>query len=485
MSKHGKMEFVNGILTWVPTAGGQSTTSTTTPPKTTGNAYLDSIGVGAAPSSTSTSTPYTPLIPSPFDFLATIRAEAAARAATAVAAGGIPSSPPPDWRCYYRGDLNPQLNRFTFNDILANTALARTVSNPMSLYGEAIRRLIRPDITRHSKSRGIIAVVLGGKVVEGQEALSYNLNIESLTAGASANRLQMLYVRVPELTDLSDPYCSYNSFAPEQIKALVEMHTEAAVPNWVATQPAIIPGTLVEVEFIEGFSRAIVKNILEEATDLQSMIQAIGASAALSTLGAGVFLGPPIKAAEGAPEFVELMRASPHLKDYSNAMLAALASNAQHESGFIVNANGDPVAGYAGISNPVTKERVEKSALDSKCSHGFWQMNVCAVNGGGRRFAAHFNLDVVTQKKELVAAFQNPQKQFEVIDIEMRALFGGDVVSGTQTAEYYAGRISDEYERCKSCLKKATPPTQWLSRQRVAMDIYNTITTTAPPAATT
>jgi hypothetical protein len=196
------------------------------------------------------------------------------------------------WRCYYPGDLNPQLNRFTFNDILANTALARTVSNPMSLYGEAIRRLIRPDITRHSKSRGIIAVVLGGKVVEGQEALSYNLNIESLSAGASANRLQMLYVRVPELTELADPYCGDNSLTPAQVKALVEMHPVAAVPNWAATQPTIIPGTLVEVKFIEGHSRAIVKNILEEATDLQSMIQALAASGAFALGGAGILLQP-------------------------------------------------------------------------------------------------------------------------------------------------------------------------------------------------
>ena len=64
---------------------------------------------------------------------------------------------------------------------------------------------------------------------------------------------------------------------------------------------------------------------------------------------------------------------------------------------------------------------------------------------------------------------------FEMINIEMRHLFGDDVVNGTGTAEYYAGRISAEYERCHSCYKGGN---QWTSRSKVAIGIYSEITTT-------
>ena len=291
----------------------------------------------------------------------------------------------------------------------------------------------------------------------------------------------MLYVRVPELTSLPDPHCSDNSFGAEQTMAVVEMHPTAAVPNWVSTQPTIVPGSIVEVEFIEDFSRGIVKNILEEATDLQSMIRALGASAALSAGGAGVFLGAPIKGAEGSHEFVELMKASPHLKDFSDPVLAALAANAQHESGFVINAHGDHKKGYTNVSNPKVKERVERLSLGGYCSHGFWQMNVCATGGGGQRFAAYHNIPL-TDKEALVAAFADQEKQFEVIAMEMRELFGDDVVRGSETAEYYAGRISAEYERCHSCHKGGD---QWTSRSKVSMGIYSNITTTTATTATT
>ena len=469
MSKHGALKFVNGVLTWAPITTGKSTTLTTTPALSVDN-YLSSL--------TPPSTPNSPALSS---YLAPSIGAAAAStvsSATTTKTSEPATQPPPPWRCYYSGDLNPQLVEFNFNDLLVDPSLAQSSENPLGALGEAISRSIRPNVTRGAKASLTKAVVLGGYVVEGQEALSYNLNIVTGDAGALANRLQMLYIRVPELTFLSDPYCSDNSFSPEQVKALVEMHPVAAVPNWVSTQPNIFPGSIVEIEFIQGFNRGIVKNILEEETDLQSIIQALGASGAFSDGGAGVFLGAPIKGAEGAHDFVNKMRASPHLKDYSDAMLAALASNAQHESGFILNANGDAVSGYFKSPNvsQAKRNRVKANALGKMCSHGFWQMNVCATDGGGQRFAAHFGLDVVNDKEALVAAFQDPEKQFEMINIEMRHLFGGDVSVGTGTAEYYAGRISAEYERCHSCHKNGN---QWQSRSKVAMGIYNTITTTA------
>ena len=381
------------------------------------------------------------------------------------------------WHCYQPGDLNPGLNKLSFRDLLADPMLVGTTSNSMDSIGEAIGRSIRPDKTRGKRSSPIFAVVLGGYIVEGQEALSLNMAVESSGFGAHENRVTVLYIRVPELTHLSDPYCNENTFTPIQREYLKEMHPTAAIPRCTTGQSIVVPGSIVEVEFIEGWTRAVVRKVCGEATSLMSQYEAASAAQAFNAAGAGVFLGAPIKGAEGSHEFVELMRASPHLKDYSDAMLAALASNAQHESGFVLNANGDAVSGYFKSPNvsQAKRDRVKANALGKMCSHGFWQMNVCATDGGGQRFAAHFNLDVVNDKKALVAAFADQEKQFEMIDIEMRHLFGGDVSAGTETAEYYAGRISAEYERCHSCYVGGN---QWQSRSKVAMGIYSTITTT-------
>ena len=215
------------------------------------------------------------------------------------------------WRCYQPGDLNPQLNSFGSYDLLSNSALASYSSNPMSSVGEALARAIRPDITRDSEESLVRAVVLGGYVVEGQEAISYNISVDPAARGASANRVQMLYVRVPELTSLPDPHCSDNSFGVEQTIAVVEMHPTAAVPNWVSTQPTIVPGSIVEVEFIEDFSRGIVKNILEEATDLQKALQAMSGFNAFGMAGQGVFLGSPTQTPAEVKECAESYDAPP------------------------------------------------------------------------------------------------------------------------------------------------------------------------------
>ena len=195
-----------------------------------------------------------------------------------------------DWRCYKPGDLNPHLSSFGSRDILANTSLASYSSNPMSSIGEAINRAIRPDITRGTKSSSIKAVVLGGYVVEGREALSYNMNIESSDQGALANRVQILYIRVPELANLPDPYCKDNIFTPAQTAVLVEMHPTAVLPNFTSVQPSIVAGSIVEVEFSETYSRGIVTKILEEATSFETVFSEISAKNAFIASGNGTFL---------------------------------------------------------------------------------------------------------------------------------------------------------------------------------------------------
>ena len=192
------------------------------------------------------------------------------------------------WRCYQPGDLNPQLNSFSYVDLMSGPTAVSPGGNPLSAIGEAISRSISPDFTRGTKASTVKAVVLGGYVIDGQEALSYNLNIENSAAGAESTRLQMLYVRVPEIHGmLSDPYCEDNSITAANTAALVEMHTQAAVPNWSVQLTNLIPGTLVEIEFTQGYDRAIVKKVLDYASSL-NMSQAISAAATMNA-GGGQF----------------------------------------------------------------------------------------------------------------------------------------------------------------------------------------------------
>ena len=220
------------------------------------------------------------------------------------------------WRCYQPGDLNPQLNSFDSHDLLSNSALASYSSNSMSSIGEALGRSIRPNITRGVKASSIRAVVLGGYVIEGQEAISYNMSVVPANRGSFANRVQMLYIRVPELTHLPDPHCSDNSFNSAQTVAVVEMHPIAAVPNWVSIQPTVAAGSIVEVEFTEGFSRGIVKKILDEATDLQLALQEMTASGAFFAGGNGIFLNLPVQTPAEVKECAESYDSPPPPKAF-------------------------------------------------------------------------------------------------------------------------------------------------------------------------
>tara|TARA_R110000822_G_scaffold4207_1_gene18133 strand:+ start:210 stop:1475 length:1266 start_codon:yes stop_codon:yes gene_type:complete len=196
------------------------------------------------------------------------------------------------WPCYQPGQLNPDLIKPGFYDVLSNS-IASYSGNPMSSIGEAVNRLIRPDFLRGTNSISIKAVVLGGYVAEGREALSYNVNIESADQGALANRVQVLYIRVPELTILPDPYCKDHP-SPMLVDPIVEMHPTAVLPNWKSAQPSIMAGTIVELEFIEGNNRAIVKNILEEATSFVTVFEEISAKNAFVASGNGTFIDPTI-----------------------------------------------------------------------------------------------------------------------------------------------------------------------------------------------
>lgn len=246
--------------------------------------------------------PATPSTSDPYSFLApSVAADAQQQLGLPTSAPPpAPTTPPkadgannapPEWRCYKPGELNPQLNKFSSLDIMGNSQLAAYSGNPMASIGEALGRAIRPDVTRGTKSSLIRAVVLGGYVAEGGEARSYNLNIEPQAAGALTNRVQVIYIRVPELTLLSDPFCNDNTFTTEQVDALVTMHPRASVPNWTTEQPELVPGTIVEVDFAENYSRGIVKNILDEATSTAFFGTNVSPKGAFSSGAEGSFVG--------------------------------------------------------------------------------------------------------------------------------------------------------------------------------------------------
>ena len=251
------------------------------------------------------------------------------------------------WRCYQPGDLNPQLNTFSSRDLMADPVLATISESPLGAIGEALNRTIRPDITRGAKTTAIRAVVLGGYTSEGQEALSYNMVTDPFSYGAAVNRAQMLYIRVPEITNLPDPYCNDSSFTSEQTQALVEMHPIAAVPIWTSARPTVVPGSIVEVEFTEGFSRGIVKKILDEATNLQLAIQGVSASGIMGAFGNGAFLDSAIGApgdpgncawSDGAQTYTTTWQST----DYPQWNGTILRNGLLEETGMLVS---DPVSG--------------------------------------------------------------------------------------------------------------------------------------------
>jgi len=199
-----------------------------------------------------------------------------------------------DWPCYQSGKLNPELIKPGFSDVLSN-AISSYSSNSISSMGEAVNRLTRPDFLRGVKSSSIVAIVLGGYIARGEEARSYSVHIKKdYATGALANRVQVLYIRVPELTELTDPYCQDSICTVAEAADTVEMHPTAILPNFISTQPNIIAGTLVEIEFIEGNNHAKVINILEEETNLQfanlGFESRLNAADAFSASGNGTFL---------------------------------------------------------------------------------------------------------------------------------------------------------------------------------------------------
>jgi len=191
------------------------------------------------------------------------------------------------WSCYQPGDLNPQL--------MSNRALGLSLDPMAALYGRRPLNTVGGVLFEKAKTRpplsSITAVVLGGEVLEGATARSYNMSLGRFNSAAN-NRVQILYVRVPEIHSmLQDPYCDDSVFGPYEANVITELHTHAAVPNWSTSTPSILAGSLVEIDVLEGWSRATVNRVLELETIILDMYQLESAKNIFKSATSGEFLG--------------------------------------------------------------------------------------------------------------------------------------------------------------------------------------------------
>ena len=200
-----------------------------------------------------------------------------------------------EWICHEPGKLNPHLYN-TYEDLVLDNERGFGI-NPLTGFGAAVITATQPDLLRGTKSSLIKAVVLEGYILEGSDARSFNLQLSSEYTGEKASqsaledRVQILFVRVPELTLLADPYCSDFDGDIDELNSVIEMHPTAVVPNWTANTPHILPGSIVEFEYTDvSYSHGIVKRILKLATSYPSMKNMTSGKNAFVNGNAGTFL---------------------------------------------------------------------------------------------------------------------------------------------------------------------------------------------------
>ena len=176
---------------------------------------------------------------------------------------------------------------------------------------------------------------------------------------------------------------------------------------------------------------------------------------------------------EKVRQFIQDMKNSP-LGGASNAFLAALASNAEHESlDFCAATLGDHGTALRNPSRAITKSACGQPEK-SYCSFGYWQINICAnsgynndeVRGAGKAFLGYCGTDQSElessneTKEEVYSKITNPQEQFTFMNQYMSSTipfnsyiraptFNGK--SEKETARFYAQEVAQKFEVCATC----------------------------------
>ena len=189
----------------------------------------------------------------------------AAAAANAKAAADAAAAAEERWPCYAPGDLNPQL---VGKVGVMNDPSYEDNGGAMGRVGEGIRKAIRPNSLSLIEAKSAIhGVVMGSYVLEAAMARSMNFSIKNSTS-VDNQRIQILFVRVPEMhTNIPDPFCGDKiDVLCRTKKALIQLHAQIALPNELMASHALLPGSIVEIEFTNGHSKGLVKKIVSASS---------------------------------------------------------------------------------------------------------------------------------------------------------------------------------------------------------------------------
>jgi|21_taG_2_1085346.scaffolds.fasta_scaffold05252_3 hypothetical protein len=176
---------------------------------------------------------------------------------------------------------------------------------------------------------------------------------------------------------------------------------------------------------------------------------------------------------------------------YSDAFLVALAANAQIESSLNASAAGDP-------RNQVGGNGANAIFVNGgyKCSHGYWQFNICAKGGQGQLFLQRLQEQGTTglwpiaedNKEAVLLYLQDVQQQFDYMAFKMPQTFGAANIAATEfnglseadLAVYWAGEIADKFENCKGCANPDEPEkakgrhtSSFQKRQKLARQMWD------------
>ena len=195
------------------------------------------------------------------------------------------------WPCYAPGDLNPQL--------LGKMGIMNDPSygddgNSMGRVGEGIRQAIRPNSLSNATTSGAIrGIVMGSYVLEASAARSMNFSTKDL-ATAENQRMQVLFVRVPEIhSNIPDPFCGDTVDALCRTKkALIQLHSQVGLPNALMASHALLPGSIVEIQFTNGYSKGLVSKIVSSTSHDLTLGPVPGITASRAITG-GNYLSPP------------------------------------------------------------------------------------------------------------------------------------------------------------------------------------------------
>jgi len=179
------------------------------------------------------------------------------------------------------------------------------------------------------------------------------------------------------------------------------------------------------------------------------------------------FVSLSVKVASNGADFMQKLRDSGHFGDtseFTDAFLAGLAANALKESGFKVPNPGDPVSYFEKLHREgrlpgglARLNEVKSQAIDSYCSWGLFQLNICG--GAGVNFLKKYGYNHKLTAEEKIKVYNellsNGDKQMEYVasfsksNGTLNSIRSDPKVTAQQAGEF----IAAYFERCSECKK--------------------------------